>query len=115
MSATSDGERRSVPAVAAGITVLLCDGGRCRAVRDRTDTGVTEGEASTLLGALRERVRRTGGGVLIRSECLGVCAQAPAVLLIRDAARSTGLLYGPVESPVQVRTLLAAVPVAPGA
>ena len=99
----------------AGATVVVCDGGRCRTLRTRTDTGVADGEASTLLGALAERVRRTRKSVLIRSECLGTCSQAPAVLLIPDAATAAGLLYGPVESPDQVRALLDALSVETGA
>lgn len=97
------------------VTVVLCDGHRCRALRDRTDTGVAHGEGSTLLGALRERVRRSRHAVLIRANCLGVCAQAPAALVIRRTAALTragaGTVFGSVESPGQVRELLEAVPV----
>lgn len=106
----SRGERAST-----AVTVVLCDGHRCRALRSRTDTGVAHGEGATLLGALRERVRRSRHAVLIRGDCLGVCAQAPAVLVVRRAAAraraGAGTLFGSVESPGQVCELLAAVPV----
>lgn len=110
------GNRRGrAPAATDAVTVVVCDGHRCRALRARTDTGVADGEASTLLGALREQVRRSRNAVLVRSRCLGVCAQAPAVGVIRRAApqlhAGTGALYGPVEHPGQVRALLDAVPV----
>lgn len=109
-----DNRRRQAPAATDAVTVVVCDGHRCRALRGRTDTGVADGEASTLLGALRERVRRSRHAVLIRSRCLGVCAQAPAVCVIRRAApqphAGTGALHGPVEGPGQVRRLLDAVP-----
>src|SRR5690349_19189852 len=71
-----------VPTAPAGVTVVVCDGQRCHALRDRTDTGVADIESASLLGALRERVCGSQYGVLTRSGCLGVCAQAPAVLLV---------------------------------
>ncbi len=92
-----------------GITVVVCDGHRCRALRGRTDTGVGEGEAVTLLGALRERIRRSRHGVLIRSGCLGACERAPVVLVILRGGSPTGVLRGPVEEPGHVRALLEAV------
>jgi predicted metal-binding protein len=95
------------------VTVLLCDGHRCAALRHRTDTGSAEGEAATLLRALREVVRGTRHAVLIRSECLRVCTRAPAVALIRPDAVTggprRGSLFGPVENPAQVRHLLDSV------
>ena len=95
---------------ADGVTVVVCDGHRCRALQGRTDTGAADCEAATLLGALRERVRRSRYGVLIRSGCLGACERAPAVCLVRRAgADDAGVLFGPVESPAQVRRLLEAV------
>jgi hypothetical protein len=109
-------ERRRGPAptASAGATVVVCDGHRCHALRDRTDTGVAEGEASTLLGALRERVRRSRYAVLIRSACLGVCSRAPAVWVTHGAAPRTdsgqGVLFGPVERPRHVRKVLDEVP-----
>ncbi len=103
----------AAPAEAAGFTVLVCDGHRCHALQGRTDTGVVGGEAATLLGALRERVRRSRYGVLIRSGCLGACERAPAVCLVRRAGvgggPGAGVLFGPVESPAQVRGLLEAL------
>jgi (2Fe-2S) ferredoxin len=103
----------AVPAAPPGVTVVLCDGHRCHGLRDRTDTGVALGEESTLLGALREGVRRSRRAVLIRSGCLGVCARAPVVWVARGtAARSsagTGVLFGPVEDPAHVRELLRSV------
>ena len=105
----------SVPAIrrATGATVVLCGGHRCAALRHRTDTGADEGEASTLADLLREWVRRSRHAVLIRSECLGVCARAPAVVVIRGSGMpgrpGHGLLFGPVEGPAQVRGLLQAV------
>ncbi len=106
---TGSNGSRAAPAV----TVVLCDGHRCRALRGRTDTGVPAGETSTLLGALSDRVRRTRHAVLIRSECLGVCTRAPAVWLIRrdgsSVAGQRSTLFGPVEKAVQVRGLLDAV------
>jgi (2Fe-2S) ferredoxin len=94
--------------------VVVCDGHRCHALRDRTDTGVAEGEASTLLGALRERVRRSRFAVLIRSGCLGVCSRAPAVWVTHRAVpranNGPGVLFGPVECPRHVRRVLDEVP-----
>lgn len=88
----------------SGVTVLLCDGHRCAALRHRTDVG------AALLGALSEVVRGTRNGVLIRSECLRACTRAPAVAVIRpnpeSGGASHGHLYGPVEEPAQVRHLL---------
>lgn len=98
---------------AAGVTVLLCGGHRCHAVRHRADAAVPPERGVTLLGVLRESVRQTRHAVLIRTDCLGVCARAPAVGVIRPAGSSgeanRGTLFGPVESPAQVRGLLAAV------
>lgn len=94
----------------AGMTVVMCDGHRCHALRGRTDTGVAKGEAATLLGILREYVRTSRFAVLIRSGCLGACERAPAVCLIRRAGTGPGapggVLFGPVESPAHVRELL---------
>lgn len=101
-------KRGTAPAAATGVTVVVCDGHRCRALGGRTDTGVPHGEAATLMGALRERVRHSRHGVLIRSGCLGACERAPAVCLVRQG-NAAGVLFGPVESPAQVRGLLNAV------
>ena len=93
------------------VTVVVCDGHRCHALRDRTDAGAH----SSLLEALRERVRRSRYAVLIRSGCLGVCARAPAVWLVRRPApqidSGPGELFGPVEDARHVRAVLEAVPV----
>lgn len=93
------------------VTVVVCDGHRCRALRERTDTGTD----ASLMDVLRDRVRRSRYGVLIRSGCLGMCVRAPAVWLVRRSAPEVssgrGVLYGPVESARQVQALLEAVPV----
>ena len=91
------------------MTVVICDGHRCRALQGRTDTGVAEGEAVTLLGALRQKVRATRRAVLIRSGCLGACDKAPVVLLSLRGGPVEGQLFGPVEQPGQVRAVLNAV------
>ncbi|MEU4563443.1 (2Fe-2S) ferredoxin domain-containing protein [Actinoplanes sp. NPDC023936] len=93
----------------AKVTVLLCCGHRCAALGHRTDTGVGAGEAATLLGVLREAVRRTRNAVLVRSECLGACTVAPAVAVISGVPAGAGRLFGPVESPAQVSRLLESV------
>lgn len=94
------------------VTVVVCDGHRCSALQARTDTGVPTGETATLLGALRDRVRRSRFAVLIRSGCLGVCEQAPAVLLVPRSSGppGNGMVFGPVERPAQVSNLLSAIP-----
>lgn len=92
-----------------GVTVVICDGHRCHALQGRTDTGVVEGEAATLLGALRARVRATRRAVLIRSGCLGACEKAPVVMLSRRGGSVPGIVFGPVEQPGQVRAVLDAV------
>lgn len=112
-------ERRGrAPAAPTGVTVVVCDGHRCHALRDRTDTGFAEGEASTLLGALRERVRRSRYAVLIRSGCLGVCSRAPAVWVthrvVAQVGNGQGVLFGPVERPAHVRKVLDEVPIGDG-
>ena len=100
----------TTPADVVGFTVVVCDGHRCHALRGRTDTGIAHGDAATLLGVLRECVRRSRSGVLIRSACLGACERAPAVCLVRRAeAGNAGVLFGPVESPAQVQKLVDAV------
>lgn len=86
------------------MAVVVCDGHRCRALSGRT--GVEAGE--TLLGVMGSAIRGTRHGVLIRSECLGVCHRAPAVVLGRRGD-SAGRLYGPVEDPNQVQALLGAI------
>ena len=91
------------------MTVVICDGHRCHALQGRTDTGVAEGEAVTLLGALRQKVRASRRAILIRSDCLGACDKAPVVLLSQRGDRAAGLLFGPVEQPGQVRAVLDAV------
>jgi hypothetical protein len=101
-------DRPGRPVSADGPTVVVCDGHRCRALRDRTDTG-TDG---TLLDLLGEEVRRTRGAVLIRSACLGVCAAAPAVLVIRDCSpygATRGSVIGPVENRATVGALMCQV------
>ena len=96
--------------VPAAVTVVVCDGHRCRGLRGRTDTGAAEGTPPTLLEALRDRVRRSRYAVLIRSDCLGACARAPAALVIRrtspQAEGGTGVLFGPLETAEQVHALL---------
>ncbi|MEU4689853.1 (2Fe-2S) ferredoxin domain-containing protein [Actinoplanes sp. NPDC023714] len=94
-----------MPDPTATVTVLLCSGHRCTALRHRTDTG----RDADLLEALRETVRRTRHAVLVRSECLGACTHAPAVAVIADAPPGAGRLFGPVESPAQVGRLLETV------
>ncbi|KAB1915639.1 (2Fe-2S) ferredoxin domain-containing protein [Micromonospora sp. AMSO31t] len=98
---------------AVGVTVVVCDAHRCRALRGRTATGA-DGGHRPLLDILRDAVRRSRGGVLVRSQCLGACHRAPAVLLLarHEPPRSPaepGVLLGPVETPEQVRMVLEVV------
>ncbi|MFI7336269.1 (2Fe-2S) ferredoxin domain-containing protein [Micromonospora aurantiaca (nom. illeg.)] len=85
----------------ADVTVVYCDGHRCRALRHRGRPGEADGESEDLADVLRQAVRSSQGGVLIRAECLGACHRAPAVLLLSgtEPAGRRGILFGPIEDP----------------
>ncbi|RKN47555.1 (2Fe-2S) ferredoxin domain-containing protein [Micromonospora endolithica] len=80
------------------MTVAYCDGHRCRALRDRGRPNASD-EAGDLADVLRQAIRTSHGGVLIRAECLGACHRAPALLLLTgaDPAGRRGMLIGPIE------------------
>jgi hypothetical protein len=82
-----------------GFTVVYCDGHRCRALRQRRAPRSPDGGSGDLTDVLRQAVRSSHGGVLIRAECLGACHRAPALLLITgtEQAGRRGMLIGPVE------------------
>ncbi|MFG3420994.1 hypothetical protein [Micromonospora sp. NPDC048063] len=94
----------SPPPEGANVTVAYCDGHRCRALRHRSHLRVSEGEPENLTEVLRQAVRASHGGVLIRAECLGVCHRAPALLLLAGSrpAQRRGLLIGPVQEPQHI-------------
>ncbi|MFV2112963.1 hypothetical protein ACFHW0_11595 [Micromonospora sp. LOL_025] len=80
------------------MTVAYCDGHRCRALRHRTSPK-TPYEPAGLAEILGRAVRASHGVVLVRTECLGACHRAPALLLLAaaDPAGRRGMLIGPVE------------------
>ncbi|PGH44401.1 hypothetical protein COO58_08145 [Micromonospora sp. WMMA1996] len=79
----------------AGVTVVYCDGHRCRALRR---PGMPGQESAGLAEILRRAVRASRGAVLVRSGCLGACERAPAVLVLDGTGRAArrGVLVGPV-------------------
>ncbi len=80
------------------VTVAYCDGHRCRALRHRAFPPAPD-EPVDLVEILGQAVRASHGGVLIRTECLGACHRAPALLLLTgsDPIGRRGMLIGPAE------------------
>ncbi|NGM15856.1 hypothetical protein O3597_26145 [Verrucosispora sp. WMMA2044] len=78
--------------------VAYCDGHRCRALRHRTVPKAPDKPAD-LVEILGQAVRASHGGVLVRTQCLGVCHRAPVLLLLAgsDPISRRGMLIGPVE------------------
>ncbi|MGN9779664.1 (2Fe-2S) ferredoxin domain-containing protein [Micromonospora sp. H33] len=87
------------PPRSASVTIAYCDGHRCRALRHRSHLNTPDGKPEDLTDVLRQAIRATHGGVLIRAECLGACHRAPALLLLTGTqpAGRRGTLIGPVE------------------
>ncbi|MBU8861556.1 MULTISPECIES: hypothetical protein [unclassified Micromonospora] len=91
---------------AAGATVIYCDGHRCHALRQRSRPGGPEDPAD-YVGALREAVRSSRNGVLIRAGCLGACHRAPALLLLTGpAVGGRPALIGPIEAPHDLQAVV---------
>lgn len=80
MTRTGAGSTPSLPVEPGGPLVAVCAGRRCAALRERT--GRVED--------LRSAIRRTPGGVLVATDCLGPCHLASlAVVARRDGATGT--------------------------
>ncbi len=96
------------PPRGAGVTVAYCDGHRCRALRHRRPPTASDGEPEDIAEVLRQAVRASLGGVLIRAECLGACHRAPALLLLTGTqpAGRRGMLIGPIEEPQHLHAIV---------
>ncbi len=80
----------------ARVGVAYCDGHRCRALRHRTVPKAPDKPAD-LVEILGQAVRASHGGVLVRTQCLGVCHRAPVLLLLAgsDPISRRGMLIVP--------------------
>ncbi|MFV2110389.1 hypothetical protein [Micromonospora sp. LOL_015] len=99
-----------------GLTVVCCDGHRCRALRRHSRSPTSDGESPDLMDVLREAVRCSQRAVLIRAECIGFCHRAPALLLISktESAGRQGMLIGPVEKTQHLETIVELIQQADG-